>query len=417
MSSDTTTTRRRPDGNAIGWMSGTAPARKLRQPTIRLHKSGLWEVRWRPDPLTRKSAYARTRAEAQQLANQKLAEQLAGVESPARRYTLASWLPTWLDARSGIAPRTRQRYAVEIRRWTADKLLARHKLADLRAEHIGAALRRMEDAGLTPTARKNALAILRLALDDALDSGHLIRNPARAVRAPRAVVRQIAPPRGADLDRLRAAMADDADLEALWMLALHAGLRQGELLGLRWCDVNTSTGQVHVRGSLINGTTTRGDTKTHRHRVVRIDAERAGADLPAIIERHRDRQLARGILATGTAYVFCEPDGSPIVSRKLYDRWTRLCLVARIGAYRFHDLRHAAATDLLTRADVVSVSRQLGHSQLAMTNRYLHPELADAPWQEPDQTGHVGTGRVLDRPYPRSADRFTPDPYPRSVDA
>jgi integrase len=349
--------------------------------TYRVRADGRYEVRWRDASFQRRSSYHRTEGEARAALARIVADRLEGIPQPTRRYTLGAWLPIWLESMppARLRPRSRERYAFLLEHWRSLPIASR-RLPDVTPEHVGGALGAMHRAGLSVATQASAIAVLRLALDAAVRSGHCGRNVARLIDAPRAEPRPIAGPAGAELERIRRAIVGDP-LEALWSLALYAGLRQGEALGLTWADVNTDAGLVRVTGTLQYATRSVGPTKSRAgRRVLPITAEYLGVDVAAILRAHRDRTYGPGVMPHPHAWVFARPDGGPMHARVVLEHWYDVCIRAKVRRYRFHDLRHTAATELLTRHLPAFVSRYLGHSTLAMTDRYAHTELSDAAW-------------------------------------
>ena len=166
-------------------------------------------------------------------------------------------------------------------------------------------------------------------------------------------------------------------LEALYVLALSAGLRQGELLALRWRDINFDAGSVQVRGSLqrTTGGLTIAEPKTARsRRLITLTAAAANA-----LRRHRSAQakerLRLGAIWEDNDLVFANEIGRPIEAGNLLRRsfWP---LLERAGLphMRFHDLRHTAATLMLGQGvHPKVVAEMLGHSQISVTlDLYSH---------------------------------------------
>ncbi len=179
--------------------------------------------------------------------------------------------------------------------------------------------------------------------------------------------------------------------EALWLLAVTSGMRQGELLGLRWSDVDLDQGILHVTGNLSRGSNGLEVTrpKTHRsRRPIRLSQVATDA-----LRRHKATQAAEPLQA-GAAWedhqlVFCRPTGRPLTAAwRVRGRFQPLLKRAGLPRIRFHDLRHTAAT-LWFRSGVNPkvVQETLGHSRVAITlDTYSHmiPDL------------QVETARVMD---------------------
>ncbi|MGA8017019.1 MAG: site-specific integrase, partial [Candidatus Dormiibacterota bacterium] len=166
--------------------------------------------------------------------------------------------------------------------------------------------------------------------------------------------------------------AAGTDLEAAISLALWAGLRQGELLGLRWSDVDLEDRRLSVQLSLHgrHGRWSLEATKTPKSR------RSIGLPVPATqaLAAHRQRQLEQRLLLGGAwdtrfgELVFTDPLGRPLDGRNLTQRFQTLLRNAGLPRIRFHDLRHAAATLMLASGtDLKVVSEILGHSAIGTT--------------------------------------------------
>jgi integrase len=157
-------------------------------------------------------------------------------------------------------------------------------------------------------------------------------------------------------------------------------MRRGELLGLRWEDVDLEVPQVRVSKSLsvANGHPQLKSTKTGRARVLHLDARSASAldELPR----------------SNSGFVFTRPDGEPWHPQRITDRWRRQWPGLDLPRLRVHDLRHVHASLLLDRGVPIKVvSERLGHTTIAMTmDLYAHVLPAQ------DRNAATAIGRVLD---------------------
>lgn len=172
------------------------------------------------------------------------------------------------------------------------------------------------------------------------------------------------------------AAARDERLAVLYAVALELGLRQGELLGLSWDDVDFARGRLHVRRQLqwlvgkppvLKELKTRGSQRT-------LDLS------PALLQDLRDRQrLERrargdGWQDWGPGLVFSSGVGTPLHYRNLTRQYKKLLRRAGVPERRFHDLRHTCASLLFAEGiEAAVVSRTLGHASITITvDTYLH---------------------------------------------
>jgi integrase len=148
-------------------------------------------------------------------------------------------------------------------------------------------------------------------------------------------------------------------------VTLGTGMRRGELLGLRWEDLDLDVPQLRVAASLTaaDGRLRLKGTKTRRIRTLHLDDDTA-----ALLARQPRRSPAP------YPVVFTRPDGSPWRPEDVSDRWRRQWPVLELPFIRLHDLRHTHATLLLQAGvPITVVSERLGHSKVAMTlDVYAH---------------------------------------------
>jgi integrase len=202
------------------------------------------------------------------------------------------------------------------------------------------------------------------------------RNVCDAVRPPKVQakeMRALSPEEARQL--LTGAVGDP--LEALYILAVTVGLRQGELLGLKWQDVDLDAGRLQVRRSIarVNG---------HgwlEQEPKSASSRRSVALTPlavAALQRHRQRQLERRLKALAwedNGFVFANEVGRPMTPQNLTKRsFHPLLERAGLPRMRFHDLRHTAATLLLAQGvHPKIVQEMLGHASISLTlDTYSH---------------------------------------------
>ncbi len=317
-----------------------------------------------------------TKRDAEALLIQLLNQRDTGIDAPSGKITVAEFLKRWLrDYASHLAPKTHRRYE-EVVRLHLVPALGALPLTRLRPLHIQECYRRVLDMGRSARTALHTHRVLREALQHALRWQLIARNPADAVEPPRPKRYEI-PALPPDMIRQLLAAADDTRYGTLVHTAVMTGLRQGELLGLRWRDVDLETGTLSVRQTCQwlprEGFVFR-QPKTHR-------STRPVALSPRTVQRlrqHRSQQLEER-LSLGPAYedndlVFATPLGTPLHPNTLRVGWLRILKAANIGHLRFHDLRHAHATLMLQQGvHPKIVSERLGHSGIAITmDTYSH---------------------------------------------
>jgi integrase len=230
---------------------------------------------------------------------------------------------------------------------------------------------------LSPTTVRYAYTVLRIALGEALRSKRVVRNVALEIRAPRAAAPERTPLTLPQVGTFLRSVGGDR-LATLYMTAIGLGLRQGELLGLRWSDVNLDAGTLTIRHTRNSRTGALAEPKTERSR----RTLRLGGELTSALREHRRRQveerLAAGSRWRDGDYVFATPLGQSLDAANVTHRFHAALSAAGLPRQRFHDLRHCCATLRLEQGEELAVvSRILGHASITTTaNVYGH--LTDA---------------------------------------
>jgi integrase len=202
------------------------------------------------DGSKQKAVYGKTRTETAEKLTKAMAERDGGLVFDAGNLTVGEYLERWLSdsVRDMVRQRTYEGYAHIVERHIAPFL--RHvKLRALTPAHLRGLYRERLDAGLSPRTVRYAHTTLNKALSQTVSDRLLPRNAAASVKAPQNRRSEIRP---LDREQVRALFEAISGhrLEALYVVAVTAGLRQGELLGLRWEDVDLRAGMLQVRRSL-----------------------------------------------------------------------------------------------------------------------------------------------------------------------
>ena len=378
--------------------------------TVYQRKDGRWEaagyVLATGDTRKRIRVYATTRKDALAQLTEKIATSNRGIPAPTAQGSVAAFLTYWLEsvAVHRLRENTHTRYTAVVRLYLLPGL-GKKKLAKLTAKDVRTWLdqlrttcqcctRGLDTARNQPKCcavgtccrrRLSALtlayvhSVLKSALEHAVREEEIPRNVARNVRMGTPRPRRFEP-LTAEEARAFLTATDGHRLSALFELALRTGLRKGELLGLRWEDLDLASGTASIRRTL-QRTNSAGltalPTKTH-------SSERRIA-LPTgclrSLEQHRDQQRQEretaGASWKASGYVFTRPDGSPIDGSTLTRDFNALLRRAALRRIRFHDLRHSAATLLLEQGvELVIIKELLGHAHIGVTATvYAHVRL------------------------------------------
>lgn len=338
----------------------------------------------------RRVVYGATKAEVVERLVRLQHEVAVGLVSDPERITVVRFLERWLEdsVRRAVRSTTHTLYRQMCRIHIIPRI-GGLQLPKLRPLHVEQMLTGMEKDGKKPRLCQLAYTILHRALNDAVRGGLIPRNVCEAVarpRAPRKTMQTLLPEQAAQL--LEASEADR--LHALYVLAVTMGLRQGELLGLQWPDVDLDAARLSVRHQLceMSGQLWLDEPKTAK--------ARRQVELPAIavvaLREHRSRMQAEGHWQAD-GYVFTDTEGGLIRKSNLRRRSFEPLLELRalrerlrkqgvaedalpkpLPRIRFHDLRHTAATLALKEGVHPKVVQEmLGHSQIAVTlDTYSH---------------------------------------------
>jgi integrase len=316
----------------------------------------------------------RTKKAAQAALNDALSAIQHGTYVAPSRQTLGAFLDMWIEgARNELALTSWTGYRDMIRRWITPHLGGKRlvELTPIDVKVWHSALLDHGGVGGRPLSVRSvqyAHRVLHRALADAVRWNLIPINPASGARAPRVQRSELTVWTAEEAATFLQHVAQER-LAALWVLALHTGMRRGELAGLRWRDIDLEAGTLTVAQQRTNA----------NHEVV-ISAPKARSQrqivlAPATIaalRQHRTMQL-RERLALGEAwadsgYVFVDEAGQPYHPHSYLTMFRRACARARVPPIRLHDLRHTMAT-LALQAGVHPkvVQEQLGHSAINVT--------------------------------------------------
>ena len=331
------------------------------------------------DPSKRKYIYGRKYGDVKKKRAEAMGDAARGILVDDKNLTVSEYLDRFLeDVQRGSVRETtysRDKYLITDH---VKPALGRMKLKNLNAMRLQHLYREKVDGGLSPSTVQKIHHVLHKALSQAVRWDLIARNPADAVKATRPAPEEMRPLSAEETRRL----LDDAEgdrLEALYVLAATTGMRRGELLGLKWSDIDLENSRLSIRRTLTrtdNGKRVAlGEPKTKgSRRTVRLT--------PRVVEAlrsHRAKQaeekLRVGGLYQDHGLVFAGEGGGLINPSNLRQRsFAPLLERAGLPQITFHDLRHTCASLLFQRnVHPKFVQELLGHASVAITlDTYSH---------------------------------------------
>ena len=351
---------------------------------IRKRKDGRWEGRYTVgrDPETGKSTIknvlGKTQAEVKEKLKKAIEENVGIDYGKAKTYTVGSWLEVWMEnyAKIKLRPSTYK---------TSQGFLKNHikpqigsiPLADLTSlglqrfyKHLldGGRVDRIEakkkPKGLAPKTVRNIHQMIGSAYNLAIEQKLVTRNPAQGCALPKVEHKEM---KTLTADQLSAFFreARDSGVFTLYYIDLTTGLRRGELLGLKWLDIDLEKGDLRVQRQIgrIDGKIIEMPLKTkNAYRTLPLSTDA----IDVLMQQRRK---------TGNSeWVFPSPNGGPMSPDSVLHMLHRVLKRAGLPKVRFHDLRHTFATLALQNGvDIKTVSGMLGHFSAGFTlDTYAH---------------------------------------------
>jgi integrase len=318
----------------------------------------------------RKFIYGKTKQDAQRKMNIALRDLQAGLPIVSEKQTLEQFLVSWLDM---IKPTIEESTWKRHRQYCEIHIipnLGRVKLSALTPQQVQEFYSDRLASGLASTTVNHLHDTLHKALKRAMRLGLLARNVTELVDVPRVDPAEMHPLTREETHILFDVASGDR-LEALYVLAVATGMRQSELLGLRWPDVDFDSGVIRVRNQLKRRIDKRWVFQEPKTRRSRRQIALAAPALAAL-KRHLERQDAErehiGASWRPHDLIFCSQQGMPLIARNVYRSFKELLKRGALPDIRFHDLRHTCATLLLiARVNPKVVSEMLGHASVSIT--------------------------------------------------
>ena len=319
--------------------------------------------------------------EARQVLAERMSERRTGKSRvPRDKLTVAEFVQKWKEnyltvqqELGRLKPSTLRSYQSNLDGHIAP-FFGAMPLSEVRLASVEEFIKALLGKGLSPKTIGNVIVILKEMFKHAVQWGHLDANPVQYVERPRGEDKEMDVFTPDEIRRLLD--AQEKPLRTLLLTAVLTGMRQGELFGLQWEDVDFVRHLIHVRRSLWHGTL--GTPKSRR--------SRRAIDMPPTLEQALQQQST----TRRSEFVFCSERGTPLDADNFRHREFPAALRrAELRRIRFHDLRHTYTSLLIAHgAHPKYIQAQLGHASIQTTlDRYGHlmPELHQAEAQKLDQ--------------------------------
>ena len=325
-------------------------------------KDGLWVGQYvikTPEGTKTKYIYSKSRKEAAANLAKAIADRDSGLVFDSGSLSVEEYLIRWLNAVRGTVRERTWKRSEEIVRIHLVPSLGKTRLDRLNALQLQSLYRSKLESGLSARTVRMIHTTLHKAMKQAVKWSLIPRNVTEAVNPPREQKKEIRPLDEDQVKRLLKAAEGDK-LEALYILAITTGMRSGELLGLRWEDVDLEAGTLQVRRTVFNGQIEAPKTQKGKRSIKLTQT--------SITALRKHPRVSK--------WIFCTKAGTPMSVHNLHRRsWKPLLKKTALPLdTRFHDLRHTCATLLLTKGVHPKIVQELlGHSSISITlDTYSH---------------------------------------------
>jgi integrase len=293
-----------------------------------------------------------------------------GMTYSSTQLTISEYMQGWLTNAKSTKRLTTWVHYNQLNRLYISSNIGRIKLKELRVDHIQRLYNNLLEKDIGVHTIRKIHALLHSALKQAVKIGSLNQNPASFVDPPRKPTQEVAIFTESQVSQLLVA-AKGHRWEALYFLAIVSGMRESELLGLKWSDLDWVQHSLRVERQLQrpNGNEVEfvpPKTKYGKRSLA------LGENAIQVLRVHNERQQAERVAAGETwmdyGLIFTTSNGTPIHQRNLLRDFKALLKRAGLPPIRFHDLRHTAASLMLNYdVPVIVASRRLGHARASIT--------------------------------------------------
>jgi len=337
--------------------------------SIYKRKNGSWRAQVSIDG-KRLSFTADSRAECNEWLRRTMDLIDQGMTYQSRNLSLEEYMQDWFRVKkSTIKTKTAYDYERNIKKYLIPNL-GNIKLKDLTTYQVTRFYARLSENQIGTRTIHYTHSILRSALQDALRAGVIGRNPCIGAMLPRKSQKEMRVLTESQVTQFLIA-AENSRYKALYHLAITTGMRYSELIGLKWSDIDWDKGTVKVQRQL-QYQPHKGYVFTEPKTQSGFRTIMIGETTRKILNEHHKRYAHTD--QTGENLVFVNGIGTKIYFKRFYKDFKRVLRNADLPEIRFHDLRHTAATLMISNGiPVLIVSKILGHSKPSVTmNIYAH---------------------------------------------
>lgn len=351
--------------------------------TIRQRKDGRWEARYTigrdggTGKQIQKSLYGKTQKEVSKKLRQVTLKVEEGEYIEPSKLTVGKWLSVWLNEYIGnVKPLTAASYRSQYENHIKPALGA-VKLTALNTDTIQKFYNNLQrKKGLSPKTIKNIHGVLHKSLEKAAALQYINYNPSNACELPKVIKKEIKPLDEKDIKAFINAVAGH-EYETLYIVTLFTGMRQGEILGLTWDNIDFDRGTIYINKQL-----QKEKTKNGKYYLATLKNDKTRTITPApyiinLLSEHRKKQSALKQTA-GSIWgdhdplndnlVFTNEIGCHLVHVTVYKQYKKIVESIGCSSARFHDLRHSyAVASLQNGDDIKTVQENLGHHTAAFT--------------------------------------------------
>ncbi|KGE20652.1 site-specific integrase [Paenibacillus wynnii] len=277
------------------------------------------------------------------------------------------YIADWLKNRRSISEETVELYENNLRLYI-NPVLGHIPLSKINAQHVEDFLTSMEEKGLGEWSIKRAFSILNAALNSAVTKDLILKNPASKVEKPKVTRKSMAV---WEPDFTFEFLEKTKGKSRYWIsiyLAIMTGMRQGEILGLRWSDIDFENKSLHIQQTVTKRRRIKDGAKTASS----IRSVALSTDTVEKLKEHR-KMILQDRLFVGQDYqnydlVVCTATGGPATTRSVYRAWERFLVKYEAPHITFHDLRHTHVAMMIKQGVHMKViSERLGHSSISVT--------------------------------------------------